>query len=37
MNLAAILSLIGDLYSQVQQLQARVEELEKKNDGAGGA
>jgi hypothetical protein len=28
-NPIAILSLISDLYSQVQNLQARVEELEK--------
>lgn len=32
MNLQAILSLIADLYSQVQQLQTRVAELEGRDD-----
>ena len=34
MNPAAILSLISDLYVQVQQLQAENEELRKQKDEA---
>jgi hypothetical protein len=33
MNPAAILALIGDLYVQIQGLQAKVDELEKEQVG----
>jgi hypothetical protein len=32
MNAAALLALIGDLYSQIATLRARVAELEKEKD-----